>query len=1120
MDPSISVEEQSDNWLERLLSIRVDVNIETLIFVGILVAAVITRFYDLETRVMSHDESLHTYYSWELAEGRGFQHTPLMHGPLQFHLVGLSYFLFGDSDATARIPAALSGVAAIALVWVFRRWLGRIGTIVTAALMLISPFMLYYSRYVRNEIFVVLLALLMFWAVFRYYESRENRWLYLLAVTMALHFATKETAFLYTAQMLIFLAGLFAWRLYEERWRSEGLRRLFLAGALIALVGTGFALVTYFQDRSGAEPGVVQPLDPGAEILPGTGLSPVIAAGALLAIVGGLLIAVAVIREYGRRLRTDFPALDLLIVMGTLTLPHLAALPAQFLGLDPLAYQDPASFWPTIGLVLLLTAISLAIGIAWDIRRWLPVAGAFFLPFFLFYTTLFTNPNGMATGLVGSLGYWLVQHGIERGSQPWYYYALIQLPFYEFLPVIGALLALAFGVRTFRIPRRVKANSEDQEQAGRVFPVIPFFGYWAITSFVGYSFAGERMPWLTVHIALPLIFLAGWAIGQFLESVNWSRLRNGRGWLLAFLVLVFVISVSSAIGYLLGPEAPFQGSTLNELRTTNGFLAAASVAVGSLVAIVYMRRNWATANLRHLLGVIVLAILGLLTLRTAFRASYINFDDATEFMVYAHAATGVKDVLDQVEDLSRRTTDGLSIRVAFDDDVSWPINWYMRNYDQALYYGPSPSRDLLNYPIVIAGDNNWAKIDPLMGDLYHSFEYIRMWWPMQDYFSLTPERLGNALTSSEMRGALWDIWLNRDYDAYGQVTGRDFSLANWSPSDRMRLYIRKDIGSLIWDYGVTPAELQPEPYVDPYADQMTTLAAGIQIGGPGTAPGQLSGPRGVAIAPNGELYVADAMNHRIQRFSEEGLQIGEWGTFATAPEGGTAPPGTFNEPWDVAVGPDGSVYVADTWNHRIQHFTADGEYLSSFGSFGQTGDPASFWGPRAIAIDDGGRLFVADTGNKRIAIFDADGNALGQFGGFGLQLGGLDEPVGIGLDAEGRVYVADTWNQRIQVFEEIDEVTFIAIAEWPVDGWLGQSLENKPYLSVNDVGEVCVSDPEGYRILCFDSDGEFMMGWGSFGGGDAQFGLPVGLAFTDSGSIWVADGANDRVMRFEIPGDE
>ena len=66
-------------------------------------------------------------------------------------------------------------------------------------------------------------------------------------------------------------------------------------------------------------------------------------------------------------------------------------------------------------------------------------------------------------------------------------------------------------------------------------------------------------------------------------------------------------------------------------------------------------------------------------------------------------------------------------------------------------------------------------------------------------------------------------------------------------------------------------------------------------------------------------------------------------------------------------------------------------------------------------------------------------------------------------------------------------------------------------------GDVCVSDPEGYRVLCFDSEGEFVMGWGSYGGGDAQFGLPVGVAFAEAGVIWVTDGANDRVMRFELP---
>ena len=176
----------------------------------------------------------------------------------------------------------------------------------------------------------------------------------------------------------------------------------------------------------------------------------------------------------------------------------------------------------------------------------------------------------------------------------------------------------------------------------------------------------------------------------------------------------------------------------------------------------------------------------------------------------------------------------------------------------------------------------------------------------------------------------------------------------------------------------------------------------------------------------------------------------------------------------------------------------------------------TFWGPREVTVDSLGRIYVADTGNKRIVIFDAFGNPIGQFGGFGLTLGTLDEPVGLALDPQGLLYVADTWNQRIQVFEEINPGVFEAILEWPINGWYGQSLENKPYLAVNEDGVICVSDPEGFRILCFDAAGNFLQGWGSYGNSEYQFGLPAGLTFDTNGELWVADTVNNRIMRFPI----
>ena len=113
--------------------------------------------------------------------------------------------------------------------------------------------------------------------------------------------------------------------------------------------------------------------------------------------------------------------------------------------------------------------------------------------------------------------------------------------------------------------------------------------------------------------------------------------------------------------------------------------------------------------------------------------------------------------------------------------------------------------------------------------------------------------------------------------------------------------------------------------------------------------------------------------------------------------GRCCPRRNFNEPWGMAVAPDGSVYVADTWNHRIQKFTPDGKFLLMFGFFGQAESPEAFWGPRDVVVDREGRVFVTDTGNKRVVVFDSQGQFITQFGTTGVGLGQLDEPVGIAV---------------------------------------------------------------------------------------------------------------------------
>jgi streptogramin lyase len=72
-------------------------------------------------------------------------------------------------------------------------------------------------------------------------------------------------------------------------------------------------------------------------------------------------------------------------------------------------------------------------------------------------------------------------------------------------------------------------------------------------------------------------------------------------------------------------------------------------------------------------------------------------------------------------------------------------------------------------------------------------------------------------------------------------------------------------------------------------------------------------------------------------------------------------------------------------------------------------------------------------------------------------------------------------------------------------------------MAINSQDEICVTDPEGYRILCFDSTGQFLFGWGSYGTSDNQFNLPSALAFDLQGRIWVSDSQNNRLMRFQFP---
>jgi len=635
------------------------INVATLVLIVILALGLATRLIDLGQRVMSHDEINHVYWAWMFFDTGSYQADPLSHGPFQFHALALSYLLFGDNDVSARLPAALAGVAALGILWLFRRWLGRRGALAAAVLALISPYMLYYSRYARNELFVVVEVLLTVWIVFRYLETRRWRWLYALAAVLAFHAATKETYFLFTAPLLVFLAAVFSVELFRLAWSNQQNKRLFGLGLALATGGFGLALAAFLRDRSVA----------GEAAIPAASATVFITG--IFGLLGAGLLALALLREFGRSLEERFPVLDLIIVIATLTLPQLAALPAQILGWNPLDLADSYSYTRTIVTVIVLCALAAGIGLAWGRRRWLIIAGIFSLIFFPLYTTFFTNPQGVFTGLVRSLGYWLVQQGVERGSQPWYYYLLVQIPMYEYLPALGALAA---GVVALARPsRRSRSASAGVGIEHHVQPVfVAFLFFWAITAFFIYTYAGERMPWLTVHITLPLILLSGWAFEQIFGGYSLRDLWSWRSAAIVVLLGLAALALAGTLSSLLGwGELPglapdFKGRIGAAL--TPAVLAAVAVWFAWTLA---QDDSWARAT--RLMALAALALIAVQTARTALRAAFTNADSAKEFLVYAHAGPGPKIALQQIETLSYNLTGGLDLPVAYDNDAAYPL---------------------------------------------------------------------------------------------------------------------------------------------------------------------------------------------------------------------------------------------------------------------------------------------------------------------------------------------------------------------------------------------------------------------------------------------------------------
>lgn len=689
---------------------------EVAAYLAILFVALTLRLWDLGARAIHHDESLHAYFSWQVYNGNGYLHNPLTHGMFIFHSTAGAFFLFGDSDFTARLPEALLGSVLVLIPWLMRPRLGTVGALAASLMLAFSPALLFFSRFAREDILVAPFLLGVVAMVWRYLDEGRHRYLYGAAACLALAFTTKETTFIFVAIMSGALLA-FGWsdvtrwvwgRGSIKDWKRPASALVIIAGVSLPMFGAGLAI---FQD--------------------------------------GLNITLAA-KEGTPGVATGAPQGTGMFVAGLIT--------------------------------FILIGVSMAVGLMWRRRVWLISTAIFAAIFIALYSNFLTHPTGVATGIWQSLGYWLSQHGVKRGDQPWYYYFILT-SLYEFLPMllsVGAVFYYALRKRgTFTwllagwavlalITALVAGTTSPWPWAMMgvlLFGMVPFMPadrfirflvFWASATFLGFSIAGEKMPWLEVHVTLPLIILAARVINDVVNTVTWRKAWKSGAWLAIPGVPLFVLLI-----YRLTLVERWRG----EFWELWAILAGAGLLLLGLWALAG-KLGW-----RPALGVVTVVAAGclfLLTLRAGFVAAYRNGDVPREMLVYTQTSPALHSLVQEIREAGRVTGDREKIKVSIDSTsgFTWPWAWYLRNYTDVSYvdYSGPDVAPANGSKIVIVHRNNNARISDRLKEAYEPARLLphRWWFPENEtYKGLTAGEFGHAVVHPDQWDKYVDFFLYR-----------------------------------------------------------------------------------------------------------------------------------------------------------------------------------------------------------------------------------------------------------------------------------------------------------------------------------------------------------------------
>jgi DNA-binding beta-propeller fold protein YncE len=280
----------------------------------------------------------------------------------------------------------------------------------------------------------------------------------------------------------------------------------------------------------------------------------------------------------------------------------------------------------------------------------------------------------------------------------------------------------------------------------------------------------------------------------------------------------------------------------------------------------------------------------------------------------------------------------------------------------------------------------------------------------------------------------------------------------------------------------------------------------MNIGSEGTGEGQFKYVEDFAFSKEGHLLATDAAHAWVQAFDKT------TGKFISRFGGKGDNDANLDKPEGIAVDPEGNIFIADYNTGFIKKYDASHRWLLTFSEYGS--EKGQNIKSEFMDIRDG-KLYMPEAGNHRVDVFDLNGKFLFDFGGQGAEPGKMNNPESAKFASNGTLYVADLKNDRVQAFDATGKF----LSTWGKTGTGPGEFKAPAGIGIDKDDNVYVTEIGNDRVQVFDKTGKFITMWGKKGSGNGEFGNLHGVMVDKAtGLVYVADTANNRVQVFRPVG--